>query len=298
VVGKVEKFLGIDVGGGSLKASLIDREGNLYQEEVLSTDRFWDNNTFLQKIFDLIQLFTVSEFHSIGIGTPGPIDIEKGLILSSANFPNLKDLPLVPFLSNQWKIPIHFNNDANCAALGTYHFMKNFQVKSLVVVTLGTGYGCGWVVDGKIFHGYLGNGMEAGHQTVVVNGALCGCGQKGCVEAYFSTRGLLERFREKTNISLSDGKAFFKLIEKKDEDAQEVLDVGIEAFSHSLRNIIHLINPEKIVLVGGLTKSNDLFFQKLNFSLNSIVFPVLRSYSKVEIGESIAGSLGAAALGF
>lgn len=298
MVGKVEKFLGIDVGGGSLKASLIDKAGNIYQEEVLPTDRFWDNDTFLSKLSELLSLFRGNEILSIGIGTPGPIDIERGFILSSANLPHLRDLPLVPFLSHLYKVPIHFNNDANCAALGTYHFGKNSQVRSLVVITLGTGYGCGWVVDGKIFDGYLGNGMEAGHQTVVVNGALCGCGQKGCVEAYFSTRGLLERFREKTNISLNDGKAFFKLVEKKDEDAQEILDFGIEAFSNSLRNIIHLINPEKIVLVGGLTKSKDLFFHKVNTFLDSLTFPILRSYSKIEVGESISGTLGAAALGF
>ncbi len=298
MVSEVEKFLGIDVGGGSLKASLIDKEGKVYQEEAIPTDRFWDNSMFLTNIHSLIEKFQNTSFVSIGIGTPGPIDIDKGTIIRSANLPNLSNLPLKDSIASQYKVPIHFNNDANCAALGTYFFGKDSQVESLVVITLGTGYGCGWVFNGKIFNGYLGNGMEAGHQTVIVNGALCGCGQKGCVEAYFSTRGLLERFREKTNITLSDGKAFFKLIERKDEDAQDILNLGIEAFSNSIRNIIHLLNPNKIILVGGLTKSKDLFFDRVNAQLDLIVFPVLRSHSRVTIGESIAGSLGAAALGF
>jgi glucokinase len=298
VVSEVEKFLGIDVGGGSLKASLIDKEGKVYQEEAIQTDRFWDNPTFLTNIHFLIEKFQKTSFVSIGIGTPGPIDIPKGSIIRSANLPNLSNLSLIDSIASQYKVPIHFNNDANCAALGSYFFNKDAQVESLVVITLGTGYGCGWVLNGKIFNGYLGNGMEAGHQTVITNGALCGCGQRGCVEAYFSTRGLLERFREKTNISLSDGKAFFKLIERKDEDAQDILSLGIEAFSNSIRNIIHLLNPNKIILVGGLTKSKDLFFDRVTSDLDQIVFPVLRSHSKVIIGESIAGSLGAAALGF
>jgi glucokinase len=298
VVSEVEKFLGIDVGGGSLKASLIDREGKVYQEEAIQTDRFWDNSKFLTTIHSLIEKFQKISYVSIGIGTPGPIDIAKGTIIRSANLPNISNLALIDSISTRYKVPIHFNNDANCAALGSYFFNKDAQVESLVVITLGTGYGCGWIFNGKIFNGYLGNGMEAGHQTVITNGALCGCGQRGCVEAYFSTRGLLERFREKTNISLSDGKAFFKLIERKDEDAQDILSLGIEAFSNSIRNIIHLLNPNKIVLVGGLTKSKDLFFDRVNSHLDLIVFPVLRSHSKVSIGESIAGSLGAAALGF
>ncbi len=298
MVSKVEKFLGIDVGGGSLKASLIDKEGKVFQEEIVPTDRFWDNATFLTNLHSLIEKFPSSSFDSIGIGTPGPIDIAKGTIIRSANLPNLTDLPLIDSISSKYNLPIHFNNDANCAALGTFFFSKDAQVESLVVITLGTGYGCGWVFNGKIFNGYLGNGMEAGHQTVIANGALCGCGQRGCVEAYFSTRGLLERFREKTNITLADGKAFFKLIERKDEDAQDILNVGIEAFANSIRNIVHLLNPNKIILVGGLTKSKDLFFDKVNAQLDLIVFPVLRTHSKVTIGESIAGSLGAAALGF
>ena len=287
MVSKVEKFLGIDVGGGSLKASLIDKEGKVYQEEAIQTDRFWDNSKFLTTIHSLIEKFQNTSFVSIGIGTPGPIDIAKGTIIRSANLPNLSNLPLKDSIASQYKVPIHFNNDANCAALGSYFFNKDAQVESLVVITLGTGYGCGWVFNGKIFNGYLGNGMEAGHQTVITNGALCGCGQRGCVEAYFSTRG-----------TLSDGKAFFKLIERKDEDAQDILSLGIEAFSNSIRNIIHLLNPNKIILVGGLTKSKDLFFDRVNSHLDLIVFPVLRSHSKVSIGESIAGSLGAAALGF
>jgi glucokinase len=298
VVSEVEKFLGIDVGGGSLKASLIDREGKVYKEEAIPTDRFWDNSLFLNNIHSLIEKFQDTPFVSIGIGTPGPIDISRGTIIRSANLPNLSDLPLKASIASKYKVPIHFNNDANCAALGCYYFGKDTQVDSLVVITLGTGYGCGWVFNGKIFNGYLGNGMEAGHQTVITNGALCGCGQRGCVEAYFSTRGLLERFKEKTNITLSDGKAFFKLIERKDEDAQDILNLGIEAFSNSIRNIIHLINPNKIILVGGLTKSKDLFFDRVNSHLDLIVFPVLRSHSIVNIGKSIAGSLGAAALGF
>ena len=298
MVSKVENFLGIDVGGTSIKAGLINRTGDLLQDETIPTERFSNNETFLLGITSLLQKFNLSNVKSIGIGTPGPIDIENQIILSSANIPNIKNVKLGEHLSKITTLPIFFNNDANCASLGEYHFNELSKTDSLIVITLGTGYGCGWVYGGKIFNGFLGNGMEAGHQTVVLNGAICGCGNKGCVESYFSTRGLLGRFKEKTNLELKDAKSFFKLVEKNDEDAIEVLDFGILAFAHSIKNIVHMINPNKVVMVGGITKSKDFFYDKLLNHLKNIIFPVLYSNLKIEIGKEMSGFYGAASQGF
>lgn len=298
MVSEVESFLGIDVGGISVKAGLINRKGELIQEATIPTERFADNEIFLFGITTLLNKFNLSKVKSIGIGTPGPIDIENQIILSSANLPNIKNVKIGEHLSKITTLPVFFNNDANCAALGEYHFNELSKTDSLIVITLGTGYGCGWVFKGKIFNGFLGNGMEAGHQTVVLNGAICGCGNMGCVESYFSTRGLLGRFKEKTNLELKDAKSFFKLVEKKDEDAIEVLELGVLAFAHSIKNIIHMVNPNKVVLVGGITKSKDLFYDKLLGHLKNIVFPVLYSNLKIEIGKEMSGFYGAASQGF
>lgn len=295
---EVESFLGIDVGGISIKAGLINRKGELFSEESIPTERYSENDVFLSTISKIVSKFNFSNVKSIGIGTPGPIDIERQIILSSANLPNIKNVKIGEHLKNLTGLPIFFNNDANCAALGEYHFNEFSKTNSLVVITLGTGFGCGWVQNGKIFNGILGNGMEAGHQTVVVNGALCGCGNRGCVESYFSTRGLLGRFKEKTNIELKDAKSFFKLIEKKDEDAIQVLDFAILAFAHSIKNIVHMINPNKIVLVGGITKSKEHFFEKLKTHLEKIIFPVLYENLQIDFGKEMSGFYGAASQGF
>ena len=97
---------------------------------------------------------------------------------------------------------------------------------------------------------------------------------------------------------LKDALAFFRLIEKNDEDAIEILNFATKAFAHSIKNLIHTVNPEKIILVGGITKSKDLFFPNLMIALKEITFPVLFSYTKIQIGTGLAGSLGAAALCF
>lgn len=127
----MEKYIGIDVGGGSLRASLIDKQGNLYTETSSKTNPSWKNEDFLNAISELLKdIFkNHEEIFSIGIGTPGPIDIEKGLIIHSANLKNLQNTPLVEFLQSKFKTRVFFNNDANCAALGEYFSEKEKVLK-------------------------------------------------------------------------------------------------------------------------------------------------------------------------
>lgn len=291
------KFLGIDVGGGSIKAGVIDEEGLLLMEDKIHTDPHWSNDEFLKSIIRLTDsIVNKIQIDSIGIGTPGPIDIENGIILRSANLVNLKNVPLILAIKTEFEIPVYFNNDANCAALGEYRFGIGKGCQNLVVFTLGTGLGCGWALNGKIYNGYRGNGMETGHTTVISNGALCGCGGKGCIEAYFSTTGFLGRYREKTGWSPENAKAFFDLCKQNDSNAITVLDQGITLFSECIRNVVHMINPEKIVLVGGITASHEMFYDKLKDRVNEKIFHVFKDFLKIEIGKNLSGSYGAAAL--
>lgn len=124
---------------------------------------------------------------------------------------------------------------------------------------MGTGVGGGFVNKGILYSGYLGNGIEIGHTTSVIGGALCGCGVHGCVESYFSTRGLLGRYKEKSNKTLENAEEFFQLVRNNDPLAKEILNFGTLALAHAVRNAVHLLNPEAVVFVGGITKSYDLF---------------------------------------
>ncbi|NUM41810.1 MAG: ROK family protein, partial [Leptospiraceae bacterium] len=167
-----------------------------------------------------------------------------------------------------------------------------------VIFTLGTGIGCGWVYKGEIFNGYKGNGMESGHCTIVINGALCGCGQRGCAESYFSARGFLSRYKEKTGSEIESARAFFELVRKKDPVAVEILSFGTMVLAELLRNTIHSVNPKKIILVGGLTKSWDLFGENLIERVKEIVFPVFLDYTTIETGSGLSSTYGAASLCF
>ncbi|MDX1958968.1 MAG: ROK family protein [Leptospiraceae bacterium] len=294
---EVETFLGIDVGGGSIKASLIDRNGKLYQEEVEPINRLATNQEFLNHLKSLVNKFP-DTVKKIGVGTPGPIDFDSGIIIHSSNLSNLSNFPIVAEISRITNKQVMFNNDANCAALGEYHFGNSKGINNLIVIALGTGLGCGWIYQGSIYNGFRGNGMEAGHTTIVKDGAVCGCGNKGCAESYFSTRGLVNRYKEQTGKSISNAKEFFKLIEENDIEAKRILSYAVEVLAELVRNLIHTVNPEKIVFVGGLTRSYSIYEVELKRKLKEIVFPVLWDNLIMEKGIEIAGAYGAASLCF
>jgi glucokinase len=291
-------YLGIDIGGGSVRGVLINREGQLFAENKIATNREWTNSEFLDQLIHFIETFQNYSFESIGIGSPGPLNTNEGIIHHSANLVNLFQVPVVPTLQKKFTQKILLNNDANCAALGEYHFGKGKGSQSLLVLTLGTGLGAGWVQDGNLFNGFNGNGFELGHVTVSMNGALCGCGQKGCVESYFSARGFLNRYKEQTGVLLESAKVFFDKVELGEEIAEKIFSEGVEALAEAIRAAVHLVNPDKIVLVGGLTQSFYLMEKPLKTHLKNKIFPELYNHFHLEAGSNIAGSYGAATLCF
>lgn len=295
----MKKYLGIDVGGGSVKGTVIDKTGKVYFQSSIKTNPIWTNEEFLENIKSFIsEIKKESEFEKIGIGTPGPIDIETGIIYRSPNLPNLKNISIVSFLKENFNLPIYFNNDSNSASLGEYFFGKDSKRKSLFVFTLGTGLGGGFVYNGKLYNGIKGNGMEVGHMSVIPNGALCGCGQKGCAESYFSTSGFLNRYFDLTSKKLQNAKEFFDLVIANNKEAEQVLELGIETFSECIRSVVYLLNPEKIVFLGGISKSYSLFGKSLEEKVRSKIFPVLSENLSFAVGEDFAGSLGSASLCF
>lgn len=293
----MRKAIGVDIGGGSIRASLFDETGKELESFVSPTPEHLDNQSFLKILQDTIRPLTGSGI-GIGVGSPGPLDNERGVMISSANLQGLKNLPIKESLVKEFSLPVWYENDANCAALGEAYFGSYKDTESQLTITLGTGVGGGFVNQGILYSGYLGNAIEIGHTTSVIGGALCGCGVRGCVESYFSTRGFLGRYEEKSNRRLRQAEDFFQLVREKDAVAMEILDFGTLALAHAVRGAVHLLNPEAVVFVGGITKSYDLFGQTLEAEIRSTIFPVLNDRLKIGSGASLSGALGAASLVF
>ncbi|MCZ8157812.1 MAG: ROK family protein [Leptospira sp.] len=291
--------IGVDIGGGSIKAGLYNRKGAELIHQVVATPVHLTNDTFLEAVFQSIEpLLHHPGILGIGIGSPGPLDNERGILIESANMPSLKHVPIKEYCNQKFNLPIFYENDANCAALGEAVFGEYKHLSSLLILTLGTGIGGGFVDRGVLFSGYQGNGIEIGHMTAVINGAVCGCGQRGCLETYFSTKGLIARYLEKTNQTLLDAKEFFDQVESKNPIALEILNFGILAMAETVRSAIHLLNPEGVIFVGGITSAWHLFGDRLQQMIRERIFTVLNDRLIIAKGGNLAGSLGAASLVF
>lgn len=293
----LRKAIGVDIGGGSIRASLFDKTGKEQKTEISPTPIHLDNESFLKILKDTIRPLA-KEGIGIGVGSPGPLDNERGVLIASANMQGLKNLPITESLRKEFSLPVWYENDANCAALGEAYFGDYKNTESQLILTLGTGVGGGFVNKGILYSGYLGNGIEIGHTTSVIGGALCGCGVQGCMESYFSTKGFFGRYLEKSGKSLANAEEFFQLVRKEDPIAKEILHFGTLALAHAVRNAVHLLNPEAVVFVGGITKSYDLFGKLLEAEIRSSIFPVLNERLKIGAGGSLSGALGAASLVF
>jgi glucokinase len=291
--------IGVDIGAGSIKSGTYDRAGFEHKHLVTPIPENLTNELFLESLHKSIApLLRELPISGIGIGSPGPLDNEKGILFQSANMPSIHNVPIKKYINDKFNIPVYYDNDANCAALGEATFGIYKSCSSLLILTLGTGIGGGFVDSGKLFSGFHGNGIEIGHMTSVIDGAVCGCGQKGCLETYFSTNGFLSRYKEKTGFILRDAQAFFDEVAIGDEIAKEILDFGVLAMTETVRGAIHLLNPEAVVFVGGITAAWGVYGAKLEKMIRARIFPVLNERLKIGVGGNLAGSLGAASLVF
>ncbi|TGK48087.1 ROK family protein [Leptospira bouyouniensis] len=289
--------IGVDIGGGSIRVSLFDETGNELKSNHTKTPEHLNNDSFLKLLVETIRPLKDGSI-GIGVGSPGPLNNDTGVMLNSANMVGLSNLPIKSVLEKEFSLPVFYENDANCAALGEAIFGNYKQYESQLILTLGTGIGGGFVKQGQLYTGYLGNGIEIGHTTAVLDGALCGCGVRGCVESYFSTKGFLNRYKEKTNTLLPHAEAFFELVKAGNKDAKNILDFGTKTLAHAVRNAVQLLNPEAVVFVGGITKSYDLFGGPLEKEIRETIFSVLNERLKMGPGGNISGTLGAASLVF
>ncbi|EOQ90571.1 ROK family protein [Leptospira yanagawae serovar Saopaulo str. Sao Paulo = ATCC 700523] len=289
--------IGVDIGGGSIRVSLFDGTGNEQKSNLSKTPDHLDNDLFLKTLTETIRPLA-KDCIGIGVGSPGPLNNETGTLLKSANMQGLQNVPIKQTLEKEFSLPVYYENDANCAALGEAYFGTYKGCESQLILTLGTGVGGGFVKQGELYTGFLGNGIEIGHTTSVIGGALCGCGAKGCVESYFSTKGFLNRYFETTNTKLTDAESFFQLVRTENKIAKEILHFGTLALAHAVRGAIHLLNPEAVVFVGGITNSYDLFGELLENEIRSNIFSVLNERLKLGKGRNLSGTLGAASLVF
>ncbi len=305
--------IGIDLGGTKILIALVEREsGKVIECIKKKTKKDKGPKNITKKIIDGIEELKVdsSEIESIGIGSAGQIDRKNGIILAAPNL-DCYDLNLKKILSERFNLPVFVGNDVEVAAIGEQNFGAGKGCDDFVCIFVGTGVGSAIIKDGKIIRGATGTAGEIGHMIVDLNGRQCACGGHGCLEAYASRsaierriEGALKKGRKSCILEyLETGKSITssmiqKSIEKDDELVLQYVTEASEYLSGGIASIINFINPELVILGGGLIEAVDYFYEKTIKKARTKSLPVPAEkikFSKAKLGD-YSGVIGAAFL--
>ena len=286
--------VGIDFGGTKIKFGLI-REGGAILGETLTlptnSDRRGDEivGTMIEGIEQIAQdsELAIEKINGIGIGSPGPLDLKKGIILEAPNLPTLHYFPLKQTLENYLNIPVAINNDGNCFVLGEACFGSAQSASIVCGATLGTGFGCGIVIDRKIFEGATGTAAEVWRSPYADRN----------FEEYGSARAVVRVYQQITDREL-DAKEIFALAQKSDQEAVAAWSEFGVHLGTILAIITNVVDPDVIVIGGSVSNAWQFFYNSLIENLNKNINHAPREHLQVvraALGEN-AGLLGAAAL--
>lgn len=267
-------YIGIDLGGTNIAAGLVSEDGKILCRTSTPTMNERDASEIVKDMAMLIeklakeQGIAVSDIKGVGIGSPGSIDAENGVVVYSNNL-KMDKFPLAEELHKLTGLPVTVDNDANCAAMGEYIEYEN-TVKDFIFITLGTGVGGGIILNGKMLHGFNGAAGEVGHTVIVTDGEPCTCGRKGCWEAYASVTGLIRQTKaamEKNPDSLMHeyakkegavtGRTSFDAAKAGDKAAQEVVAQYAVYVAEGITNLENIFQPEMICIGGGISREGE-----------------------------------------
>ncbi|MFH1361332.1 MAG: ROK family protein [bacterium] len=287
-------IIGIDLGGTKIAGVLTTPSGKVLTDVHLPTEASKGKKQVIENIKKAIHLLIQSQkikLKAIGIGAPGPILYDKGIVVEAPNLPGWKRVNLKKILEKDYNVPVFVDNDANCAALAEAWFGAGKFAKHFVYITVSTGIGGGIIIDKKLYRGAIGSAGEFGHMTVKVGGPKCGCGKNGCLEALASGTAL----KRKTGI---DAYALELAARQGDKKAIEAINEAAHYLAIGFGNIINILNPEMIIVGGGLSNMRELLFKPINAKLKDYALTLPAKSVKIvraKLGDQ-AGVLGAAAL--
>lgn len=306
--------IGIDVGGTKIAAGLVDDAGHVERQLERPTPAKVAGNTSATIVAMAQELARGRQVSGIGIGAAGFTAADRRTVTYAPNL-EWRSEPLGDIVSRDTGVPVVVENDANAAAWGEYRFGAARGTKNALVVTLGTGIGGGIIVDGKLLRGAQGFAGEIGHMQIKAGGRRCGCGNRGCWERYGSGTALVNEAREMVSVApdvayhlldLADGKVeniTGKMVSQAaaegDMVALDILETVAKWIGQGLANLTAILDPEVIVLAGGMAETGDLLLDPIRSAFKKNL-PVRRFRKVVEIKSAelgaLAGLIGAADL--
>ncbi len=313
-------FVGLDVGGSSMKAGVVDDQGKPARSVSLPTDAHKGQAHGLERMCESIRQavaaagLRLDQIAAIGVATPGTMDIPAGVILDPPNLKPWRNVPVRQHVQNAFGLPTAFQNDANAAAFGEYWVGAGREAHSMVLYTLGTGVGGGIVIGDLVVEGEHSHGAELGHMKIeMTNPRQCGCGRWGCLEAYASATAVVKRAQEAldkegTRSSLHallreqggiTSKDIFEAAAAGDAVADKIVEETAYYLAVGTTNMLHTIDPDVVVFTGGMIAAGENFLERIRHHVRKLAFPVPAARAQLRYAQlgSDAGFIGAAACG-
>ena len=273
--------IGVDMGGTNLRIAAITTEGKLLEKITLGVKLALGRDYVIGEMCDAILRLTeryrsTGNFVGAGIGVPGIIDVEAGMMRKSANLPGWSDYPVRDVIEGRLGARVFLDNDANVAALGEKWLGAGRDADNMAMLTLGTGIGGAIILNGKIFYGMSGMAGEFGHVTIEPNGVPCGCGNHGCAERYASATAVVRMAREAIDSGLApelakaassdaefSAKSIYNLAIQGNVDAQRIYHRFGEVLGILMAGLVNILDLDMFVIGGGVVSAWDAFAPKM-----------------------------------
>jgi glucokinase len=315
----MRKYIGCDLGGTNFRAGIVDLEtGKISHQATISTLAREGHDAVMGRMADLINRIIhesdipPDDIGGIGIGVPGVLDLEKGLTLFLPNLAgNWPNVPLAETIAHHTGLPVTLLNDVRAITYGEWRFGAGQGVDTMACFAIGTGVGGGLVINGKLHLGIGGTAGELGHQTVEPNGALCGCGNRGCLEAYSSgpaiaamgmkavSQGLTTIIAEliENDLNRITPKVIYQAAIDGDRIAQEIFQQAGIYLGIAISNTLVSVGPRKVVIAGGVSQAGDLLLKPIRKTVKERVFVMPADQVEIVMARlgNDAGVIGVAA---
>ncbi|MFR1827757.1 MAG: ROK family protein [Clostridium butyricum] len=282
-------YVSIDIGGTSIKHGILDENIKFITSGEIATEAQKGGKNILEKVINIVSEYKKEyTLSGICISTAGMVDCKKGEIIHASDLiPNYTGTQIKKTLEYIFSIPCEVENDVNCAGLAEY-FSGSAKGSSIsLCLTIGTGIGGSIIINDRVFHGFSGSACEVGYMNMF----------KGKFEDLGATSILVKKVAKLKNCSENhiDGKLIFEMAKNNDEDCIKAIDEMVDVLGMGIANICYVINPEVVVLGGGIMAQKDYLYDKIRLSLDKYLIPTISSKTKLEFAknQNKAGMLGA-----
>ena len=312
-------IIGIDLGGTKIGTGLVNGRGEVLFSDYQPTEAIQGQDAVIKRMLDAAHRvmdeagITIEDVSGIGIGSPGPLDIPKGMLIDPPNLPTWRNVPLRQIIQDSLGAPTYLENDANAAAIGEYLYGAGRGTRNMVYVTVSTGIGGGLILNGRIYHGVNGSAGEIGHMTIMPRGPHCGCGNRGCLEALASGTAIAREGQELVDRGTPtliaeiardapygvSAKDVVKAMHRGDAYATDIVRQAMYYLGVGMANLVNLFSPEMIVIGGGLTNLQEDLLDPVRRGISLRAFPSAAEHVTVRLAKlgaevGIVGAAGAA----